>query len=483
MNVDRFKSIRFGDSSAESERSNNPKLLLEGFLDTYGYIDEVTSSQKFLIYGQKGAGKSAICSRIELISEKNRYNVKTYTLQRFNYQNFEAMDSHKEAPEIRAVRSWETTLHIALLELFSKDEGLKSNSKTNMVNKVINGLKEINILPAGDLVSIVKKASKSELKINAKIAEYAKETNVEFYTNMYDNLRLAVHDAKLSKKSIILIDGLDSIMTDRENQKRTLSALFSAISQINQELKNYGIDAKVAVFCRTDILDTLNGPDLQKIIDDYSIELDWYPEGALNEDINLIKLLNLRAELSLGCKVNIFEEFFSTHIGEKKTFKFVLDYTRYIPRDLIRLMNEIQKKYKYKMDAIDFFRAINEYSAKYLYGELKNELYGIISEEDIENMFKLLSAMGTYRTSKVKLDSKSKELKITIDLNRVLPLLFNIGVIGNVRVTDAGDRYSFKFRERHSDFNPYDEIVVHLALQNMLKIRGGYTDAKYFEYD
>lgn len=44
------------------------------------------------------------------------------------------------------------------------------------------------------------------------------------------------------------------------------------------------------------------------------------------------------------------------------------------------------------------------------------------------------------------------------------------------------DRYSFKFRERNVDFNPRDEIVIHLALQNTLKVRGGYTIEEE-EYD
>ena len=65
-----FKDIEFGMAAAENEKSFKPHLLLEGFLDTYGYINEIRDGHKFLVLGPKGSGKSAIGSKLELLSKQ-----------------------------------------------------------------------------------------------------------------------------------------------------------------------------------------------------------------------------------------------------------------------------------------------------------------------------------------------------------------------------------------------------------------------------
>jgi hypothetical protein len=47
-----FKKINFGMMAAEKEKTNSPHLLIEGFLDAYGYIDELINGNKFLILGR-----------------------------------------------------------------------------------------------------------------------------------------------------------------------------------------------------------------------------------------------------------------------------------------------------------------------------------------------------------------------------------------------------------------------------------------------
>jgi hypothetical protein len=91
--------------------------------------------------------------------------------------------------------------------------------------------------------------------------------------------------------------------------------------------------------------------------------------------------------------------------------------------------------------------------------------------------------MKKYRTSQVELRNKAKELGIDVNVENMLPLLFNIGAIGNVRMVNGKDMYSFKFRERRAVFNPKEEIVIHLALQNLLRARGGYENVKEIDYN
>lgn len=71
----------------------------------------------------------------------------------------------------------------------------------------------------------------------------------------------------------------------------------------------------------------------------------------------------------------------------------------------------------------DFYNAINEYSANYLHGEIRNELQGIVDDSDVENVFHLLSEMKKYRTSQPELINKSKELEMKIDVKKIVTVV------------------------------------------------------------
>ena len=63
-----FKSIDFGKADANKERGSST-LLLDGFFDN-GFINQILKGEKYFVIGLKGSGKSAIGSRLELLSRE-----------------------------------------------------------------------------------------------------------------------------------------------------------------------------------------------------------------------------------------------------------------------------------------------------------------------------------------------------------------------------------------------------------------------------
>ena len=489
-----FKNIKFGDSDARTEMNYSPDLLIDGFLDENGYIDKLIKDRFYLVYGLKGSGKTAIASRLKLISNDDpSLMVEQYSLERFNYSLFEGMgynsspesSSHKHSrkmPEVQNLKACEIVLNTALLTMFSQDPNLRSKDGSFVFN-VINGLKKWGIIASSDFSMIVNKMSKNNIIVDLKLLKFEHSSSTEStnaYDAAYDNLRNAIFDAVPSRKTLLVIDGIDSIVTEREVQNRVLSGLLHATSEINSSLRERGVNAKIILLCRKDLLDSLKDPNKQKIIGDFGFELNWYDSGVDRDDINLIKLLNLRAKLSLDKDVNIFDDYLSPMVDRKKTYKFILDHTRHIPRDIVCLMNEIQKVYKNgDMNPSRYYNAVKTYSANYFYGEVQDELVGIMSDEEVQTIFKLISENKKYRTSKRELEIKAQELSLNLknlNLERSLSLLYDIGAIGNVRKVEGKDSYSFKYRDRWSSFNQTDELVIHLALQKALNVRGGYTN-------
>lgn len=487
MNSNDFKIIKFGDADAETELLYEPDLLKDGFIDDFGFIDDLVRGRKYLVYGLKGSGKTAIGSRIELLYSQKDMTVEKFTLERFNYPLFEGMgyskseksnSNHSNKNSVTENnRTWEMILDVALLGMFSEDPEFDKNSKE--IQSFVDNLKKNGVLSNNDLSLIVSKMSKKSFIANFHIFKLNYETTeskTENYRAMYDSLREAVNNVRISKQCIMILDGLDSVVDNTEVQIRVLSGLLHATNEINITLARKKVPAKIVLLCRRDLLDMLKDPNKQKMIDDYGIELDWFQEGVNRDDINLIRLLNKRASLSLGKDVNIFDEFFKEYTSNKKTYKFMLDYTRHIPRDMVRLINEIQKIYV-DADKTNINKAIDAYSADYFYGEVENEMVGIMKDGEFDFIMDLFSRIHKYRTSQRELELKAEEIGHKVskdDMGRILTLLYNVGAIGNVSRVDDKDRYTFKYRDRWSSYNSSDEIVVHLALQKALNVRGGF---------
>ncbi|WP_229813977.1 hypothetical protein, partial [Novosphingobium colocasiae] len=61
-----FKNIAFGYASAEAERSNDPGLLIDGYIDYKNASEQAISGSRFLFLGYKGAGKSTVGEHLQL---------------------------------------------------------------------------------------------------------------------------------------------------------------------------------------------------------------------------------------------------------------------------------------------------------------------------------------------------------------------------------------------------------------------------------
>ena len=159
-----FKSIEFGMAAAEKEKSSSPHLLIEGFLDAYGYIEEILEGNKFLILGPKGSGKSAIGSKLELLSKEREYFLKQYYLGSFPYKPFSEIIPGKEAPETRFPNHWELILLIASLNSFIEDPSCKFQ-RNKMFKNVMESFKNVGVLPTEDLTQIIRKTTHKNLKV------------------------------------------------------------------------------------------------------------------------------------------------------------------------------------------------------------------------------------------------------------------------------------------------------------------------------
>jgi len=458
-----FKNILFGFSAAEKEFTDNPRLLDEGFFDICECLHNIIYGNKFLILGPKGSGKSAIAAKLELCSVNDEnLSITSYDLDDFPFSGFSKLLPTDEDPKIRYSVQWQFLLLISFLDSFHKDPLCKFHGK---YKDLIKGLQDLGVFPGKSLTDMVKIAIRKEFKITLISPLQGSRTSEQQKINqsievINATLKDVCFSVETDVKHLLIIDNLDRVLVKREREKQleSLAALINAVDRINNKFKINNIQAKIIVLCRTDLYENLKDSNKNKIKQDSSIELNWYQRVKPGEDINLTKLINLRAKSSLGKNVDVIAEFFPKKIWNDDTLITLLRNTRYRPRDLIILLNYIQANTSGECPTVNEVRyGISEYSQKYFVGEILDELYGFMDIEEAKLVLNLLGEMDSimFNITDLKERQMKRECYSTIDLDRSLTLLYDCSAIGIVKKRASGEeKYSFKYR------NPNDRACV-----------------------
>ena len=237
---------------------------------------------------------------------------------------------------------------------------------------------------------------------------------------------------------------------------------------MNRKFDEKGIRTRIVILCRKDVLDKLNDPNRSKYIQDSGIELDWYQSVEDMTKSSLYKLIELRARNSLGREVDVFSEFFPPTINSKDAFKYLLDHTRYTPRDLIQLMNRIQAASNSNYLTEQTVReGVNSYSENYFLMEVKDSMVGMLDDEDIETSFQAIRKIGVtefgFHEFRDEVPDPAKALTM-------INALYVAGAISNVERENGESFRMSKFRNPNSVFNEKRLIAVNPGLRKALMI-------------
>ncbi|WP_400226769.1 P-loop ATPase, Sll1717 family [Methanomethylophilus alvi] len=485
-----FKSIDFGKADANKERGSST-LLLDGFFDN-GYIDQILKGEKYFVIGLKGSGKSAIGSRLELLSrEKGDMKVLLRDLNDFDYTGFGGLVPGTRSDDERYHDAWRFLLSISFIGMYD-DEALDILDREGNYKNVAKGLKEIGLLPDKNFNNIIDKIKRKNLNISAagySIGISNNELPDSRIKKMISNTNNALISVSPKILNLIVIDGLDSVLTKRQNQYKVLSGLIYVADRLNTLFSDSEIKSRVVVLCRTDVLDKLSDPNKTKYIIDSGLMLNWYQsESERIEDNNLCKLVNRRASASLKREVDVFKEFFPKTIGkgDKPTAHYLLDRTRHMPRDIIQLMNFIQRESGSSVTERSIRKGINRYSEEYFLSEIRDDFVGFLTDEEVDGVLKIIRLIGYTTTTIQEMERMAKSKNIDVDLLKILEVFYDEGVIGNIeyrqnRFSDDGPsiRYHYRFRNKSLPFNETQTIHIHAGLHKALNLNNRENTPKY----
>lgn len=290
-----------------------------------------------------------------------------------------------------------------------------------------------------------------------------------------ESLKELIRNVRSESRHYLIIDGLDDVLTSREVQYKSLSALIFEVGRLNAEFKRHSVPAKIILLCRTDLYERIPGANKNKIRQDNALELDWYHDPREPDKSLLVQISQIRTKRSLGVNINLFDEFFPVNIDFNDTKKVILDMTRHTPRDFLRLLSHIQEfTTSGKISAASVKSGMREYSIKYFLPEIQDELSGYATPEEIS---RLVSALGRLRKRDFRLyelieSSKTSAKPLSAErIYDIVEALFQCSALGNIQHRPGGTTfYTFKYRNRHSSFNENEDVMLHCGLWKALNL-------------
>lgn len=472
-----FKEIQFGLASAEDESARIPSLLTEGYWDLGNIVTEAKSGPRFLFLGYKGSGKSSLAEHLKLQKGPKFFPV-LMNLEDFPYSAFKKIVSGDSDPQGKYPTAWSWLLLIRILRSLSNDAGSPSIYDDRFV-AITNKLKELGLLESDNLNRLVTQSSKNSFK--AQIPSILEISAEETYSSaeltlqlVVDLLKEVVINFQTDSQHILIIDGLDDVLTSKDIQYQSLSALIFQANRLNQEFLSARSSVKIIILCRTELFERLPNANKNKIRQNSATYLEWYNPSNGDNKSNLWKLADLRAKICDPSVSSTLEVFFPRTIDNSSADDFLLGLTRHTPRDLVSLLGNIQHHTKQAIPTRDeIIAGAKDYSYNYFAPEIKDELAGYFATEDIDLIFQTLGAIRKrdFHPGDVRKALDLRDRKLSCNVESILEALFECSAIGNIQHRNTGTTfYTFKYRNRHSSYNSQEHIILHKGLWKALNL-------------
>lgn len=482
----KLKDYEFGFADATKEFSRIPQIFELAFCDEKNIVDSLLNSYPFLLIGRKGVGKSAYSSKIQSLSnDSDNLFAIPFNLSDFEFATFGKTGIDDDVIGTQKYKtSWD---FILLLTIFKILYNQLQITEVECMNNFIYMLDRMGFSLDEGYKADVTKLSKIKVGADIKIFdfEFEKEFNekpasyIERISLLSEKMLSILKSVELNGRRIcIIIDGLDDVLRYKKNKMEIVASLIRSADYINDKLKCRSKNIKILILVREDIIALVNDPDLNKIVQDGAITINW--SNSLDD---LKKLVDLRfglVGLSDDEAKKCWDKIFPSKIKSKRSWDYALDFTLYKPRDVLQFLKYCQSEYPNNetLSLSEFQNVLKVYSNKYFIEEMKNELAGFINDElvvSIPSVFRKLGGRAFESSEICKLFNEQMPNR-NIEINEVkmlLMCLFDAGYIGQLvsNVNNMKRSVIFKYRNPTARIDYYQKFITHQGLHSGLGVR------------
>ncbi|MGL1889327.1 MAG: hypothetical protein OCD76_22625 [Reichenbachiella sp.] len=497
------RNFFIGTPEAEGESTFNSRMKLAEIFGDFLKVFPELETEKFIISGRKGSGKSAIAEFL-LFSANNDPNVfcdfvKTRDLQ----LNKIVQVGKEEGLPIEDQLLYEWIILTKLIKQLTEDQSVQDIKEYKDLNKFLHknsGLVDINSYEIKEIVEnksmsvnieYFKRAFKSMFKKELGIKSH-KAPFYKILPNLRETVLKLLTDTSSSENEYYLIfDDLDiGFKESDESSIENLTNLLRVSKDYNiDHFGKQGLKAKIIILLRDDIKRIIvkKNADTAKIFSSYEIPLIWYEHEKFkdsNDEVGLKKMINKRIKANFDQLEIDYNEhdpwnsFIKPDFEFKgSSFKYLLDFTLFRPRDLILLFKPLPKNsYTLPLKFEDCRQLIESYVEE-LVLEIKNELSTIFSSEDIDRIFSTLKNLKRKQPlTKAQIVNNLTENGLDYNIENTLIHLFDYSILGNLEHRGNGIRkVFFKYRESKDEaavVNFKHHFIYHNAIDCYLDKRG-----------
>ncbi|MFL7034936.1 P-loop ATPase, Sll1717 family [Vibrio lentus] len=455
--------INLGIMEAEAESSESSSVrLIDVFHDDLGVLEDL-ASQKFIVIGRKGAGKSALASYLYQMME----NEPTDECQIIRHDAIER-ELHLQGFESGSVLGldfYKWLVMVTLIELLMKHENLFSDLKS------FDKLKEFIEVNRGGVRISERKVSSEELSkskgqnyefgIDAKPLKSFMKSNdltaikqVKNSPSIYEVLpdlekvidKLLACAARIANDNTycIIFDDLDiGFNSSNSESVSNLIALLRATKHLNHKWDRYNF--KCLILLRDDVERLLSSreSDLNKLFSSYSTTLNWYCKGDDTPDLRAFIDRRIARAFKEAQGVNG-----ASWINLTNTlFKEVINKTFCRPRDLIAFFEPLgTEDFEYPLTIEETQKLARSYG-QHIQREFQNELSSFYTNTEIKLIIKVLRHV---HENESKIDDLMQFFEGSdLDYQEVLKDLYNRSFIG-MRNSKGHVFFKYKFLKGHT---------------------------------
>lgn len=474
-----IKDIYFGTVDADNEMKEEPQKFVRNYFDLNNVSKSLLNKTNMqFVIGRKGTGKTYIGMYMQQISDGK---VKYLAMDSFDYKSLNFLGQAGNGYE-QYVTPWKYFLLSQLL--IHINYIIKNEDITSLLTELYGRKATIQQI-------LHRKFKKGIRFSNSAISEKWKKAlaknNDYFQLQELTQIFSILIEDYITQEYLLILDGLDEKINENSNYRDMMNGLIWAIKGVNDDAYVNKVTTKVVAFFRKDVFELVQGANIAKIAIGSTINLDWISDADDKKKYPLYIFMNIRYKNCLedfGLDpsqyelVNILPAYMEVSGEKVETWDWILNFTTYKPRDVVKLLSECGKKCtenETKITEQILWEAQREYS-KYFTKELKNELYGFINENLINAIFEKMQSMRKgwkdYQFLKSIINQSAISLDIELDtekIHEIIIKLYEVGVLG-IQLSNEHEHWFYRRYMKINDCIEISKYKLHQGLWKELSI-------------
>lgn len=470
-----FQDLYFGLAAAEREVALDPVRFRETYLDRHDLPARVATHERFLILGPKGTGKSAAALFVAE-SWKHTLGASAVFPQRVDFDELNrtqtplaSLDSKLVSADVSTMTdtAWKLFIGVRFLEALIGDAG-SSLSHDSQAGRLLSELQAAG-LASDDYPRVLRSVRDKKGGFDFKLLHGdvgSQETDSLSPGQVADALLRLIVTVRTPNRHLLIIDGLDKAITANESYWLTVGALIRVVDHVTRLAQESQANIFLMLLCRSDVFRRVRFADAPKIAADGGLHIGWLAEAADAKEVLLWDFLGRKAGLTkqeiwsyLPTSVRVGKQ------GGEETLRYLLNFTRYTPRDMSLLFRSLQESGgSGRLTGAQVRQGADHFASQHLLAEMIAEAVGLLPAKVVDRLESILGSAKKRVITKAQLKKMIADqgLADEIDEFQLGEYLFLQGAIGNYRPAEG--YVQFFHRRDAAKYSAAGPWVLHTGL-------------------